>query len=139
MTKLSHQARALCMSLNSNQSILRPSKWMSKIKVWGYEFFCNARWWMNILEWIDLNPIVFGGWASPLISSSFYFYSFKLWCMGALPLTILLCLPFERQQNGKIFKIKMAVALRVIFPMFYFAVSHSRTHTKRSNSEGSYM
>lgn len=88
MTKLSNQAWTLCMSPNSNQSI-RPRKWMSKMKVWGYEFIFAmpdenpARWWMNILEWVDLDPIFFGGWALPLISLSLYFYSFKLWCMGA--------------------------------------------------------
>lgn len=147
MTKLSNQAWTLCMSPNSNQSI-RPRKWMSKMKVWGYEFIFAmpdenpAQWWMNILEWVDLDPIFFGGWALPLISLSLYFYSFKLWCMGArsLLITILLCLPLKGSKTGKIFKlIKMAVALRVIFPLFYFTVSHSRAHAKRSNTEGSYV
>lgn len=107
------------------------------LRIWI--FFVNAQWWMNILEWIDLNPIVFGGWASPLISSSFYFYSFKLWCMGAFLFYISPLFTLKRHQNGKISQIKMAVDLRVILPLFYFAVSDLRTHTKRSNSEGSYV
>lgn len=59
--------------------------------------------------------------------------------MGAFRFYISPLFTLKRHQKGKISQIKMAVALRVIFPLFYFAVSELRTHTKRSNSEGSYV
>lgn len=59
--------------------------------------------------------------------------------MGAFRFYISPLFTLKRHQNGKISQIKMADALRVIFPLFYFAVSELRTHTKRSNSEGSYV
>lgn len=106
MTKLSNQARTLCMSPNSNQSI-RPRKWMSKMKVWGYEFIFAmpdenpAQWWMNILEWVDLDPIFFGGWALPLISLSLYFYS--VWVLDPFYNSPLFT--FKGQQNWQDFQI----------------------------------
>lgn len=98
------------------------------LRIWI--FFVNAQWWMNILEWIDLNPIVFGGWASPLISSSFLFFWIVVY--GCFPFLHLSFVYLKKASEWQDFPNKNGCCVKGYFSLVLFcSIWIAHTHKKK--------